>query len=188
MPEMLTAQPFAGLTNEAVIFILFSYLMLRSAGYRWRTFPQTRTLPLFRRDSRKRFDRDLLVTTLHAHNHLILVADWHFQLHRFVLFHDSAGGADAGIQEALEPLISIGGKVKSAIVGRDCERGTAGQAGRAAVLVRRCCGRRSMQHETCGVDYFADHSHGIGRSGVGRSCGASSVGQRPKAAVEDSVD
>src|SRR5258708_8620563 len=129
MPEMLTARPFAGLTNEAVIFILFSYLMLRSAGYRWRTFPQTRTLPLFRRDSRKRFDRDLLVTTLHAHNHLILVADWHFQLHRFVLFHDSAGGADAGIQEALEPLISIGGGVKRGLFGSGFRGGHAGRAG-----------------------------------------------------------
>src|SRR5260221_2543548 len=146
MPEMLTAQPFAGLTNEAVIFILFSYLMLRSAGYRWRTFPQTRTLPLFRRDSRKRFDRDLLVTTLHAHNHLILVADRHFQLHRFLLFHDSAGGADAGIQEALEPLISIGGEEKKATVGRDFEGGTAGPARRPAALLRRCCGRRRLQH------------------------------------------
>src|SRR5260370_34746216 len=124
MPEMLTAQPFAGLTNEAVIFILFSYLMLRSAGYRWRTFPQTRTLPLFRGDSRTRFDRDLLVTTLHAHNHLILVADWHFQLHRFVLLHDSARGADAGIQEALEPLISIGGEEKDAHFVVPCEGGS----------------------------------------------------------------
>src|SRR5260221_2555983 len=151
MPEMLTAQPFAGLTNEAVIFILFSYLMLRSAGYRWRTFPQTRTLPLFRRDSRKRFDRDLLVTTLHAHNHLILVADWHFQLHRFVLFHDSAGGADAGIQEALEPLISIGGEKKKAIVCCDWVGGTAGQDDRAAGLVLGCGGARDVPHNTSGA-------------------------------------
>jgi hypothetical protein len=84
--------------------------MLRSAGY-LAHFLTTSTLPLFRWDSRKRFDRNLLVTTLHAHNHLILVADGHFQLHRVVLLHDSAGGADAGIQQALEPLIAIGGKV-----------------------------------------------------------------------------
>src|ERR1700675_4907225 len=128
---MLRAQPLAG------ILILFSYSMLRSAGYRWRIFSQPRTLPLFRRDSRKRFDRNLLVTTLHAHNHLILVADGHFQLHRIVLLHDSAGGADAGVSEALEPFNAIGGNVQNAIVGRDCERETAGQAGRAAVLVRR---------------------------------------------------
>src|ERR1700674_207969 len=101
---MLRAQPLAG------VFILFSYSMLRSAGYRWRIFSQPRTLPLFRRDSRKRFDRNLLVTTLHAHNHLILVADGHFSLHRIVLFHDRARGAAGGVQQALEPLIAIGGK------------------------------------------------------------------------------
>src|SRR5258708_27976200 len=146
MPEMLTAQPFAGLTTEGVFCILFSYLMLRWAGYRWRTFPQTRTLPLFRRDSRKRFDRDLLVTTLHAHNHLILVADWHFQLHRFVLFHDSAGGADAGIQEALEPLISIGGKTKNPLFGHPFERSPTGPAARAARTLRCCCLLRRRAH------------------------------------------
>src|SRR6202171_6529177 len=100
---MLRAQPFAG------IFILFSYSILWSAGYHWRIFSQPRTLPLFRRDSRKRFDRNLLVTTLHAHNHLILVANGHFQLHRVVALHDSAGGAGAGIEPGLEPVSAMGG-------------------------------------------------------------------------------
>src|SRR5467141_4537708 len=158
MPEMLTAQPFAGLTNEAVIFILFSYLMLRSAGYRWRTFPQTRTLPLFRRDSRKRFDRDLLVTALHAHNHLILVADRHFQFHRFVFLHDRAVGADPSVQKGLEPLIAISGEVESAVVGRNRQRDAAGEAGRAAVSMGRVRSRRSMQHITGRVDNLAGHS------------------------------
>src|SRR5256884_4966043 len=47
-----------------------------------------------------------------ANDHLILIANRHFQLHRVVLLHDRARGADAGIQQALEPLIAIGGKVE----------------------------------------------------------------------------
>jgi hypothetical protein len=44
---------------------------------------------------------------------LILVADWHFQLHRVVLLHDRAGGADAGVQHALEPLSPSEGKYRT---------------------------------------------------------------------------
>src|SRR6266481_475666 len=102
-------------------------------GYRWRIFSQPRRLPYFCLDSRKRFDRNLLVTTLHAHNHLILVSDRHFQLPRFVFLHDRAVGADPSVQKGLEPLIAISGEVESAVVGRNRQRDAAGEAGRAAV-------------------------------------------------------
>jgi hypothetical protein len=36
-----------GLTNEAPIFILFLYSMLRSAGYRWRIFLTTTDFTAF---------------------------------------------------------------------------------------------------------------------------------------------
>src|SRR5205807_7669775 len=58
-------------------------------------------LTLFRRYSRKRFDRNLLVTTLQADHHLVLVADGHFQLHRVVLFHDSARSAHRALRRLL---------------------------------------------------------------------------------------
>jgi len=119
---------------------------------------------------------------------LVLIADGHFQLHRVVLLHDGAGSADAGMQKALQPLIPISRKIESAVVRRNRQRDTAGEAGRAAVLVRRGGGCRSVQHETCGVDYFAGDSDGIGRSGLARTCGTNSLGKRTTARMEDSVN
>jgi hypothetical protein len=58
-------------------------------------------------------DSDLFVAAFDANDHLILIANWHFQLHRVVLLHDRARGADAGIQQALEPLIAIRGKYRT---------------------------------------------------------------------------
>src|SRR5258708_36706728 len=103
--------------------------MLKWAGYRWRIFSQPRRLPYFCLDSRKRFDRNLLVTTLHAHNHLILVADRHFQFHRFVFLHDRAVGADPSVQKVLEPLIAIGGEEEGAVAVAIAQEAAAAGAG-----------------------------------------------------------
>jgi hypothetical protein len=97
-------------------------------------------------------ERDLLVATLDAHHHLVLVPDGHLQFHRLVLLHDGARSANVGIQQGLKLLIAIGGKIQSAIVGRDCERDAPGQAGRGAVFVRCRCGRsdpRRRRSRTC---------------------------------------
>jgi len=118
---------------------------------------------------------------------LIFVADRHFQFHRVVFLHDSTGGADASIQETLEPLIAIRGKVQNAIVRGDCERHTAHQAGRSTVFVRCGCGRGTMQHETCSIDHLAGDSEGIGRSGLAGSFGTGSLG-KTIARVEGSID
>jgi hypothetical protein len=80
---------------------VYACVNLASAGYHWRIFSQPHSLPLLRRDSLNRFDRNLLVAALHAHDHLILIADGHFQFHRVVFLHDVARGADAGMQKAL---------------------------------------------------------------------------------------
>src|SRR6516164_10398406 len=75
---------------------------------------------LRRRNLLQCLNGDLFVAAFDADNHLILIPNLHFQLHRVVLLHDRPGGADAGIQQALEPLIAIGRKVQNAIVGCDC--------------------------------------------------------------------
>jgi hypothetical protein len=93
----------------------------------------------------------------------------------------------ARIQQTLEPLIAIGGEIKNAVVGRNREWDAAGQASRAAVSVGRVCSRWSMQHETCGVDHSAGHSHGIGRSSLPGICETLKFGKHTATRVEDSV-
>jgi hypothetical protein len=56
---------------------------------------------LCRRNLLEGLDGDLLIAAFDADHHLILIADWHFQLHGVVLLHDGPGGADASIQQAL---------------------------------------------------------------------------------------
>ena len=92
-------------------------------------------------------DSDLFVAAFDANDHLILIANRHFQLHRVVLLHDRARGADAGIQQALEPLIAIRGKYRtpsSVAIARGTPR-----ARQAALhswpLQRGSCNRRHRQ-------------------------------------------
>jgi hypothetical protein len=133
-------------------------------------------------------DSDLFVATFDANDHLILIANWHFQLHRVKLHHDRARGADAGIQQALEPLIAIGGKVQNAIVGCDCERHATGETGRAALHVRDTHGRCNVQHVTGGIDNFAGHRDGIGLSNLAGYREASSLGQKRAVEVENGIE
>ena len=76
---------------------------------------------LRRRNLLQGLNADLFVAAFDADNHLILIANRHFQLHWVVLLHDRAGGADPGVQQALEALIAVGRKVQNAIVGGDCQ-------------------------------------------------------------------
>ncbi len=124
-----------------------------------------------------------------ANDHLILIANRHFQLHRVVLLHDRARGADAGIQQALEPLIAIGGKVETAVVGRNRQWHATGQAGRPAILVRCGCGRRSMQHETGRIDDFPGHRDNIRWiAGLAGLWGSASTRPGPPAGTEYCID
>jgi hypothetical protein len=61
-------------------------------------------LPLSYWNFLKRFDSYLLVTTLDADDHFVLIAYRHLHLHWVVLLHDIAGRTDAGIQQALEAI------------------------------------------------------------------------------------
>src|SRR5207302_9710702 len=65
-----------------------------------------------------------------------------------MLLDDSAGGADARVQQALKPFVAVGGKVQSPIIGRDSERNTARKAGCPAISVRCRGSRRKMQDVT----------------------------------------
>ena len=68
-------------------------------------WPSTRTdldlrgSALCRRNPFECLDGDLLVTAFDADDHLILVADGHFQLHWVVLLDNGAGGSNTTIQQ-----------------------------------------------------------------------------------------
>ena len=125
---------------------------------------------------------DLFVAAFDANYHLILVADGHFQLHRVVLLHDSAGGADTSIQQTLEPLIAIRGKVQNALIGRNRQRDSPGESSGSAVSVRRAGSRWRMQHEACSIHDFPCYRDGIRVRAFTGSSEPSSL--RQKRAVE----
>jgi hypothetical protein len=104
-----------------------------------------------------------------------------------MLLDDNAGGSDAGVQQGLEPLIAIGGKVQNAIVGRNSEGDAAGQAGRATFHVGDIRGRGNVQHVTGGVDDSARDREGTGISGAAGP-GGGSAGERATALMENGVD
>jgi len=101
-----------------------------------------------------------------------------------MLLDDNAGGRDAGVQQGLEPLIAIGGKVQNAIVSRNSEGDAAGQAGRATLHVGDIRGRGNVQHVTGGVDDSAGDRDGTGISGAA-GFGGGSAGERATARMED---
>ena len=104
-----------------------------------------------------------------------------------MLLDDKAGGRDAGVQQGLEPLIAIGGKVQNALVGRNSEGDAAGQAGRATLHVGDIRGRGNVQHVTGSVNDSAGDRNGTGISGAA-GFGGRSAGERTTALTENDVD
>jgi len=137
---------------------------------------------LCRRNLLQGLNGDLFVAAFDANYHLILVADGHLPLHRVVLLQNGARGANTSIQQTLEPLIAIGGKVQNAIIGRNRERNAPGKASRSAVSVRRTGSCLSMHHEACSVHDLPCYRDGIRVRAFTGSSEASSL--RLKRAVE----
>ena len=74
----------------AIVLAIFRHVLHADRGSRGSAFCRGNLLECL--------DGDLFVAAFDADHHLILIADWHFQLHGVVLLHNGSGGADAGIQ------------------------------------------------------------------------------------------